>query len=237
MHTHTLTSLDRSADEGAVAAKVQVNVLSKTRRVVVAKRLGITKCLEQGIRIEHLLLCCRFLCSSQPRNAATAAADIGEKCHYKFGRLGFACARFATDENGLVTAVAKHRSICGICNPINVRRQPVECAVKRRAVVSVHELTRVNVESPPWIDSNQNRARVCVDLLALVTNAEVVEDVGLVQKLEHHQVVRALEVSWVARHDCGLGQIKSAPLACLLLIGLLVGRVLSHDHINGLESA
>ena len=81
-----------------------------------------------------------------------------------------------------------------------------------RAVVLVHELGRVDVERPPGVDRDEDGPRVRVNLLALVPHTQVVQDIGLVEKLQCDQVVRALEVCGVARHHGRLRQVKRSPL-------------------------
>ena len=88
--------LDVAALDVVLLVAVHLHVLAKTRGIVVAHGLGVTKTLQERIRIENLVL------NAGADAARGAAADCGQELENLFGgfglaRTGFTCTQVYED--------------------------------------------------------------------------------------------------------------------------------------------
>lgn len=94
--------LDHRTDDLPTDVELKLHELTKTRRIVVSKRLGVTKRLENRIRLQDLLL-----------NVANAhrTAHVCEIRHADLRRFCLSSARLSADNDRLAQLVAHHRSV------------------------------------------------------------------------------------------------------------------------------
>ena len=87
-------ALDGGAADAVLVVEVNLDPLSEARTVVVANRLGVTKGLQNGVGLQNALL-----------QIGVASSNLCDEAETLFGRLRFARAALAGDENGLVGSV------------------------------------------------------------------------------------------------------------------------------------
>ena len=126
---------------------MNVNVLAEATRVVVADRLGIAERLQDGIRLQDLLL-----------DPVVLAAYGGEELEDEFGALRFAGARLAGDYDALVVLVAQHVVVGVVADGEDVGRQLADLLV----AVLFDLLGCVDGEDLVGVHSDQDGSRVCL---------------------------------------------------------------------------
>jgi len=159
--------------------------LTETRRVVVLHGLGVTESLEQRVSLEKLLLELTLL--------TTTTSNGSKILDNLLGVLSLTGTRLTSDEHGLVLAVSQHGTVGRIGHSENVRGN----LITTLADVSADHLVSVDRDSLERVDGNQEKARVCVDDVSLVSQTQVVEHGGLREVRDGSTILNTIELGRV----------------------------------------
>lgn len=216
-HARALQQVGRDACAADAPERVKLNlhVLAKPRRVVVARRLGVAKGLEERVRLEHLLLdgsrsarghAPQQRVAGRPRDggggggrgdfatphrpgARKACRSVCEILHDELCGFGFSGAGLARDQDGLGRLVGKHAGVGLLGDGVHVRRQ---VAQRSAAVLGHHARAVETTQLLVRVDRDQHGTGKGVDRIQSVPSAQRVQNARLVQEIGFDEIVHRL---------------------------------------------
>mmetsp|Transcript_16539 Transcript_16539/g.49490 ORF Transcript_16539/g.49490 Transcript_16539/m.49490 type:complete len:256 (+) Transcript_16539:4738-5505(+) len=131
--------------------ELDLHKLSEPRRVIVAHGLGVSKCLQQRIGLQHLLL--HAASATGLRLLSRETPHPRQILHDELAGFRLAGTRLTTDQDGLALPESPHLLVRGVSDGVHVWRKVAEID----ATVLLHHVGAIKVWQPrEGVHSNQN---------------------------------------------------------------------------------
>jgi len=166
--------------------------LSESRRVVVSDGLGVSEGFENRVGLKDLVL--------EFSNTTGSSSDVSEVLNDLLGVLSLSGSGFSRNQDRLVDVVVEHRSISSIGDGEDVGGD----LASSLALVELDDFRVVDRESLVGIDHDEEKSRICIDDVALVSLSKVVKNGGFAEVAELGAIGGSIELGRVEVISVGL---------------------------------